>query len=589
MAAEEIAEVLAMLLPPGLLFDSPQIYVEVAKLPVVPLEDVRRHWYAYTSMYKKLQDPTACRLENFWWHVWGSDRRHLSGKTLARLWEQIASGPTAVPLRGPPVPPPPLSRPPIPHAQSMHESDRSEQPLDGDPRNTRSKAQAAQTSMPLPQSLAPSSSRPPPSHPILKKPRGPSNSGPRPTARFVDVPDSEEDETTQQSSGSPQNGNGASQSDSTGKNRVPARSAPRTRSPSKTERKSAAGKKFVASSNALKRRPVLPRRQSSQSSTGSAGSDTTVKDGDSPTPRQSHLHQSSVVAASKEDSFSGRQAVSGLTSPAEVPQLSAKQLGKLPAVETEPTNQTTAKGPQQSGLRTVMNAKPPKRTSSPLSQGEKTKASTEASRECAKSTIEKPAADTTVLSNSPPVPSNKSLGSLDGATGRKTPQRTGLGRNHESTKEKAEETRVAGNVPRRPSSVHATGAAPAMVRLKSNEPKRMSPGPVSAGSFKSPSVVGMSKLAVKGGFDFETPRARPFDEDLPPLGADEPDIRKTSVLDSRFTPTQPNPAPAPPMGRSKSQLTLLLERDKSRSGDRPRNGSASSQHDDGKDNGKRQG
>lgn len=43
--ADAVAEVLAMLLPPGILFDSPQIYAEVAKLPIVPLEDIRRHWH----------------------------------------------------------------------------------------------------------------------------------------------------------------------------------------------------------------------------------------------------------------------------------------------------------------------------------------------------------------------------------------------------------------------------------------------------------------------------------------------------------------------------------------------------------------
>ncbi|PSR93874.1 hypothetical protein BD289DRAFT_495446 [Coniella lustricola] len=159
--AESLGEALALMLPPGLLFDSPAIYAEVAKLPIVPLEDVRRHWHTYTSMSKKSCDPTAYRLENFWWHVWGSDRRHLSGKTLARLWQDIASGPTAVPLRTP------------------------QWPFD------------------LVANLTPSSSRPAPAHPILKKPRGPSTSGPRPTARFADVPDSE-DEANQQSSGSQQ-------------------------------------------------------------------------------------------------------------------------------------------------------------------------------------------------------------------------------------------------------------------------------------------------------------------------------------------------------------------------------------------------
>lgn len=56
----------------------------------------------YTTTYKKLKDPTACRLENLWWHVWGSDRRFLKGSTLARLYEDISLGPTFVPLKGPP-------------------------------------------------------------------------------------------------------------------------------------------------------------------------------------------------------------------------------------------------------------------------------------------------------------------------------------------------------------------------------------------------------------------------------------------------------------------------------------------------------
>jgi hypothetical protein len=53
----------------------------------------------YTVTNKKLKDPTACRLEHFWWHVWGSDRRNLSGEKLAQLFEDISTGPTFVPLR----------------------------------------------------------------------------------------------------------------------------------------------------------------------------------------------------------------------------------------------------------------------------------------------------------------------------------------------------------------------------------------------------------------------------------------------------------------------------------------------------------
>ncbi|KAJ3506257.1 hypothetical protein NM208_g16094 [Fusarium decemcellulare] len=45
---------------------------------------------------------------------------------------------------------------------------------------------------------------------------------------------------------------------------------------------------------------------------------------------------------------------------------------------------------------------------------------------------------------------------------------------------------------------------------------------------------------------------------------------KPSVLDARFTPTQPTTSASVPLGRTKSQLTLLLEREKARSGNKPR-------------------
>lgn len=107
-----------------------------------------------------------------------------------------------------------------------------------------------------------------------------------------------------------------------------------------------------------------------------------------------------------------------------------------------------------------------------------------------------------------------------------------------------------------------------MARTRSSDSsKRLSAAePVPSSFFKSPSVVGMSKLAVKGGFDFETPHAANAREDnVPPLGVLDADIPKASVLDSKFAPTLPGAAPPLPMARSKSQLTLLLEVDKERS------------------------
>jgi hypothetical protein len=53
----------------------------------------------YTTTFRRLFDPSAFRLENFWWHVWGSERlRNLSGAALARLFEEFSNGPTFVPL-----------------------------------------------------------------------------------------------------------------------------------------------------------------------------------------------------------------------------------------------------------------------------------------------------------------------------------------------------------------------------------------------------------------------------------------------------------------------------------------------------------
>lgn len=56
----------------------------------------------YTTTFRRLEDPTASRLEAFWWHVMGSDRRFLSGKALAKMFEEISTGPSFAPLRGPP-------------------------------------------------------------------------------------------------------------------------------------------------------------------------------------------------------------------------------------------------------------------------------------------------------------------------------------------------------------------------------------------------------------------------------------------------------------------------------------------------------
>ena len=55
----------------------------------------------YTTTKRRLLDPTAERLENYWWRIWGSRKRQLDGATVARLFAQISDGQSFVPLRGP--------------------------------------------------------------------------------------------------------------------------------------------------------------------------------------------------------------------------------------------------------------------------------------------------------------------------------------------------------------------------------------------------------------------------------------------------------------------------------------------------------
>jgi hypothetical protein len=91
-----------MILPKGIVVNTEDVYNEIASHKLVPFDRVWQVWRVYTTTNRKLQDPTARRLENFWWHVMGSNRRLLSGETLAILYEDISLGPTFVPLKGPP-------------------------------------------------------------------------------------------------------------------------------------------------------------------------------------------------------------------------------------------------------------------------------------------------------------------------------------------------------------------------------------------------------------------------------------------------------------------------------------------------------
>lgn len=117
--------------------------------------------------------------------------------------------------------------------------------------------------------------------------------------------------------------------------------------------------------------------------------------------------------------------------------------------------------------------------------------------------------------------------------------------------------------------------APIMARSSSNiesrRPRELTPGRPPPRGLLSSSVAATSDVAVRGTFDFENPDPASI------LGSTMPEESSlsglvsrpstASLLEARFTPTQPSPTPAVPLGRSKSQLTLLLEREKARVGD----------------------
>ncbi|ERT00193.1 hypothetical protein HMPREF1624_03563 [Sporothrix schenckii ATCC 58251] len=247
-AEQDSIEAALPILPRGFVENTAEIYAEVASFEVIPPEKLREYWRVYTITHRKLYDPTANRLENFWWHVWGSKRRGLSGKIVAKLYENISTGPTFVPLRTPAsrydgptisfmLPPPSItattatgtSNPPGSSKQSASDDQRPSQdaPVSGasshaaavapkrvnnaDSTTEGERADTGTLDHKQAQQdahvklLSSSSTRPAPAQSILRKPR-PSLSGPRPTPRFAlpsgEPSEAEEDEQNVQLGGS---------------------------------------------------------------------------------------------------------------------------------------------------------------------------------------------------------------------------------------------------------------------------------------------------------------------------------------------------------------------------------------------------
>ncbi|OWP00483.1 hypothetical protein B2J93_339 [Marssonina coronariae] len=236
---------MALILPKGIVVNSDQINENINRIAAKPLdqEDIARVWKVYTTTKRRLLDPTAERLENYWWRIWYSDRKYLDATTIARQFAHISDGPTFVPLRGPPN----RVEGATPNTRIQHGPGASSAAAPQQPSTGTTTAISSSTT-----SRAPA----PMPYPILKKTRGPSTSGPRPTARFISPHESEHE--------------GETSSLSPNSHVVVQPPSPDLRD-AKTEKKGGGtpSKKKAGFSASKKKRPVIVRRQSSQTSQSS--------------------------------------------------------------------------------------------------------------------------------------------------------------------------------------------------------------------------------------------------------------------------------------------------------------------------------
>ncbi|KAI1483333.1 hypothetical protein K445DRAFT_22881 [Daldinia sp. EC12] len=495
-----------MILPKGIVFNRNDIYEEIAKYDIVPLSQILAACHVFTTTSRELIDPTARRLENFWTRVLGGDRRYLPGTVIAQLFKSISEEESFVKLRGPPN----RYEPPSPDSKVDPPSEvqaKPETPGHGSSESAlKDKAEAMKS--------APSSAVKRP-HPILKKPRGPSNSGPRPTARFVSPPGSDVEGNDSKDSEPASSGSTAVNHSGDSKRSTSSTAKEEKRKPthSTPKKKSTA---FVAST-ASRRRPAMPRRISSQSSAAVSGTEAGSREGGSLGSRQSGSQSSATTVPEKLIKGSSSAAKQGSG------QLSAKAAGKRPATSTH--DKPSASKPSSSQTGSTDNQRL-------IVQDERADAT--------KSNLTADNANSVIIDES-----NTTRASRSGSVHRRS-----------DTQERP-----------RPD------ALPLMSRSRSDvgSTRRSSHDLVSGGLAPPRSLISSSTTTVSNTTAQGT--IIEFDEN-PPLGeiaagamqGHEEDAETSSrrsgssVLDSRFTPTQPNPTPTVPLGRSKSQLTLLLER-----------------------------
>ncbi|KAH6894185.1 hypothetical protein B0T10DRAFT_241579 [Thelonectria olida] len=518
-----------MVLPKGIVINTSTVYKEVAAFSVVPSDKVWQYWNVYTTTYRRLKDPTACRLENFWWHVWGSNRKSLKGSTLAKLYEDISIGSTVVPLKGPPNRwEGPDTKPEVKRPVEMSQPTPPPPPPAPKPRQSSTSTNSGL------RVLSSSASKPPPAHPILKKSRG-SSSGPRPTARFVSPPQSDnEDEIP-----------------SSGSTAATASEVPVYVTPSPRRKSTSSTKKFIASKATKKRRPSLPKRQSSDHRSREPGSSNGLQyvAQRSVTPILEHNSEQIPDRRKSADSGSRESASSnGLLDVAHrlatsIPEHHSEQ------ISSASDNAVSLNSQSPPVMSEKARGKQPAIPRRPISQlNGLAKHPTFAASQ--------PEQLWPVQTTPPELPHAHSLADLNGHA-----------RRRESATSRSPLT--IGSLQSNSSiEIPSMARSQSYTMLDSNKNlnRKLSGGVLPAGLLSS-STASTSRIDATGTIlDQSGISAIPEPKMIEkrPTHHSIPIEPKRSILDARFTPTPPTQSISVPLGRTKSQLTLLLEREKAR-------------------------
>jgi hypothetical protein len=187
-------------------------------------------------------------------------------------------------------------------------------------------------------------------HPILKKTRGPSTTGPRPTARFISPHESEDDPISSASGNS---------------NVVVRLSSPEPQS-SKVEKKASGasskkGQGFVASTAGKKKRPFIVRRKSSQSSTetpprstetiSSTAIDSSFENAPPNVPESSHARNKPPLQSKFQENFS--------SSSARLPAPLPKKLSTIKHDDSKSTSRESKSGSRKNQIEAAAGLNPP--------------------------------------------------------------------------------------------------------------------------------------------------------------------------------------------------------------------------------------